>query len=398
MSTEEQFAARLRRLGGDIAPTTTPDPDALAATAVRRVRRRRAVGSIAGTAAAVAVVATLAFTLPDAGPASLPGGSASAVVTPATASPSAGPEGFVYEAQAVPEGWRSIGIAGLALAVPEAWEGGAATWNEGEWWDQASREASDNVTHEIAAAVGTAEPALDADTPVVESRDLSVPGADVARMVLGSDDTQGGYSLQVVVHQPEGLWYEFRSRLPGGDDGLRMAETIAASLTFVASGPEILATLPRLDHLPYLEVEQGVPARWVQRDMHGLSFALPPEYTSEGNSRGFTADDPRAAALEVPDAVAPGVPARVTVIWNEHDYLPSADAEPGTKQLRIDGTDLATVHWGDSGGNEPGEAVISVGRAVVERADGSGYYTVDWTLPGGSDAMIEQFLGTLQVS
>lgn len=452
MSTEEQFTARLRRLGEEVAAPTPVDPEALAIRAVRRVRYRRVAVPVLSAVTAVTVVAVAAVALPDAGRMPLPGESASpadaspsasASVSPApepTPSPTPSSSDFTYQAANVPDGWRSTGITGLALAVPEAWEdldwGDQATWQNMEWQDGVVADASvaamekaradyvaehghepeepedwmtldsDVVLPTMWVFAGTYKAGFDVGAPVLRDVDLSVPGADVAHLTVGTDAALGALVLELTIHQPDGLWYNFHGSLPPGDEGLAMADAMAASFAFVATGPEILATLPGVDHLPVLEIARGIPAGWVEHDTHGLSYALPPEYARDTDA--FGGDDPAVSDWSSTDPVAPGLAWNVNVLWSRDDYIPIQEPGPTEQRLEIEGANLATTVWSESDWGEPrapddqpvwpkGTLVVS-GSAIVERADGAGYYSVSWTLPPGSDALIHQILGTLRIS
>ncbi|WP_125775564.1 hypothetical protein [Antribacter gilvus] len=449
MSTDEQFTARLRGLADGLEAPTPVDPDALASVAVRRTRTRRAVVRSGALTAVAALVVTAAFTLPNAGRPPLPGGDASPSAGTATSpspevsaeseaapSPDASslPQGtpvptvwrdpFVYEAATVPDGWQSTGVTGLALALPDFWtDRPQDTWQNLDWYDKV---ASDTQMAAMAAAeqaggdgdavplvltpnvgvfVGTYGTTPPPSNAALRDTNLAVPGADKAHLLVHEPNTGlPGLELSLIVHQAGGLWYSFHGNLPTGDEGLAMADAMAASLAFMATGPEILAALPAVDHLPVLELARGIPEGWTQHDKHGLGYALPPGWAVD--TRAFEAGEPAVAAWYLPDGVAPGLDSDLTIIWSHEDYIPQHEPTQGTKRLMIDAANLATTFWGetdwgvDPGGGEsalPVGTIVLVGHAIVERADGGGHYTVSWSLPAGSGPLVEQFLGTLTI-
>ncbi|MCF4121213.1 hypothetical protein L1785_09480 [Antribacter sp. KLBMP9083] len=448
MSTDDQFAAGLRRIADGLEAPTPVDPDALAAVAVRRTRRRRVVVPTVSALAVIALATTVAFALPDAGRTALPGGGSSPSATTATSpapeasappeptpTPSRPVDPFTYEASNVPDGWKSVGATGLALAVPEGWGGGLEySWMNAAWWDTALFEALMDAARqanaefraehgrdpevdesagvlgteliEVRAYIGTYSTADPLEGTVLEERDLMVPGADSAHLVVTDphESRQPGTTFVISVHQEGGLWYTIDGQLPAGAEGLDMARTIAGSLRFVASAEEIHATLPSEDHLPVLELPRGIPAGWIQHDKNGLGYALPAAWAV--NTQVFAADDPAVADWRGPDPVTPTLAGSLTITWSRNERIPTEEPDPATRRLTIDGASLATTLWSerdwgvDPWGGEstwPAGTMVLEGNAIVERADGDGYYWVAWTLPAGSEPFVEQFLGTLEV-
>lgn len=188
MTDNENWAAHLRRVGSGVVPPSPADPHAMAATAVRRTRVRRAVvagGSVTGI---VAVVAGTAFALGGHGPApeALPGTATVSTTEAVSADPAGG----------VPAGWHSERLGRLSYALPPELETGGPNPDEPgseslTWHDRRDPDAPPFIHVQ---AVTPEYEFYDTDatglrsTPGADAEAFDVAGAGVATIEDATDD------------------------------------------------------------------------------------------------------------------------------------------------------------------------------------------------------------------
>lgn len=115
MNHDENWATDLRQVGDGVVPPTPADPHAMAATAVRRTRVRRAVIASGSVTGIIAMVAGTAFAMsgPLQSPEALPGGAVASTAEEQSASSEVSPA-----SDGVPENWHTEQLRDLSYALP----------------------------------------------------------------------------------------------------------------------------------------------------------------------------------------------------------------------------------------------------------------------------------------
>lgn len=234
--TDEQWARRVRAIGADVVPPTPADPRALANTAIRRARTRRALLVGGGGAAALAVVAGSALAMNGFVPAtaSLPGsGSQSETSVSASAAANDG------SATPPAEGRTTLGALSYAAppdvvpAEPADDEPGVTSdmWHDrtdpdSPPWIVVQQITPEAEYHGTDAGGLTQEPGPDATPIDLEGAQVATLEQDTDHLreaagLIGADASGAGQSTvlaRIQIH-PEGSddRYTITMSLPAGD-------------------------------------------------------------------------------------------------------------------------------------------------------------------------------------
>ncbi|MCK0118439.1 hypothetical protein MWU57_15505 [Isoptericola sp. S6320L] len=266
------------------------DPEAVAATAVRRVRTGRVVRAGGVGALALALVIGGAWWLPEqlVGPGPQVGGpGVDETTVPDEVIPA--PE---EPASSLPDGWTDESVGALVVGVPAGW--GMVGGTDGVWAAEPEGTADGAEPSEVRmwATVGTPYWFDDERADIAE---LDVPGAEGA---WTAENSVG--MVDIYVQAPDGTQYEGFA-LTGDDSAL--LQDLLASLRIDESHlveeqtPEPVGRLTQQDIDGLVAgVATGVPVGWNEYSVGELTFAMPPWWEPDQHIEGITFPHPVAEA------------------------------------------------------------------------------------------------------
>lgn len=384
--------AGLRAAGATIQPPGSLDPTTMAVRAVRNVRRRRVVAAVAGGVAGVLVAAAGGIALaydPAADGAVLPGtGEVSEAPVPSpAASVEPTPEETGPQPAKLPEGWQAAEFHGLVYALPGSWRETPYEEDTADW----SGPGQEVVVPGDETAAGSIADSLfmrvDAQKPPTWGRDgetrreeLEVPGAESATLAAGTDPAGGLDWADLLIHHEDGLWYSVHldfvtdAALPE-----QVVDGFAESLTFALTADEVRAGLDGLQgsgELPVLEVDRDTPPDWVEQELDGMRYAVPPGLSPDPMWEGWTTAEGWLAT----DGVQEGIDLDITVI-SEYDGYGATMAPPEDAQsFQVDGAARVQVTLRESTPWHNGATPLDLQFRVWDR-ELAGVWDITATLP-----------------
>lgn len=238
MNHDENWATDLRQVGDGVVPPTPADPHAMAATAVRRTRVRRAVIASGSVTGIIALVAGTAFAMsgPLQSPEALPGGAVASTAEEQSASSEVSPA-----SDGVPENWHAEQLRDLSYALPPHLVTSGPVQDEPGvesqmWHDRRDPDAPPFIRVEVVTPeyeFYDSDAAGPRSTPGTDAEEVDVAGASVATVedatddlieaagFFGRDDPDMPRPVRIIVH-PDGSEqrYVIHLNLPAGSDEL----------------------------------------------------------------------------------------------------------------------------------------------------------------------------------
>ncbi|MDR7383383.1 hypothetical protein [Promicromonospora iranensis] len=392
--------AGLRAAGSTIEPPRTLDPAAMAARAVRNVRRRRVV------VAATAGVAALALTGAGIGAAGaiyadrqqpLPGTdrtaveSATASASPVAPSPSASP---TEEPEAAPTEFLRTG-GGTLPVMPGVERGvvdgaGHAPYILGGLWYEVPPGGWSAVGNVNAGGVaGFLEPdhplamsfepspldmSIDDMDATIELRnvtdvaDWTVPARNSGATTL---DIEGADLVVIEQHEREGKVRPATIRIRSGAEGWIIETRFAAN----ADGDTMLRNFvgnlwlkdagepswyqPEFVNPVLDRIERGVPVGWSRTEHNGLKFAVPERWTSEPTEGQFSPGVEWTGQTGI--SVVPGIDAETLEQWtdaSEEEKARAAEEQESFERVYVQG--------GKPGGNWWSQTMTAPESQLIE--------------------------------
>ena len=355
---DEALVAGIRASGSTIEPPASLDPTAMAARAVRTVRRRRvvlaAVSGVAGVVLATAGGFALAYD-PASNHAVLPG-SAEASAAPSPAA-SVGPTSEEAEPRPakIPPGWQAAEFRGLSYALPGAWSEAALDEDTTDWsgpgqeiefeGDLGDEGMTGSIADSMFMRTDLYEPAAGERSGETLREQLDVPGAESAILTAGTDpDSQIDWAV-LLVHHDDGLWYTAKFEfVTQGARPDQVARNFAESLAFTSSAQEVRDSVDGLQgsgDLPVIAIDRETPSDWVVHELNGMQYAVPAGMSADPLLETAGLEDTQGWLVD--DGVQDGVDLSITALREYDGYgatmAPPADAQtfeiPGAARVEV---------------------------------------------------------------
>lgn len=381
MTVQDELVERMRRTAAQIGRPPDLDVDAMARTAVRRVRARR--GMVAGVCGVIVVALAVG---------------AAGLGTDVSRAPAIGPATSVrvpvLDVQpGVPEGWREHRMGELIVAAPD-------DWSQLPVLDTLVLASPEEIAPMVSVGLNVTMPQeepfwVDGATDDGTLYEFDVDGAPTA---LARVDRQGeGISARTTaetfVRSSEGSAYLIRFTLPAAGGGELLLQLLGTVRFDGAKGVGAVT-----DHLPNIAVMPDLPDGWTEHEADGLVFGAPREWqvgSDAGQSPMRLVSPDQELMVEVtatPEASA----------WT---VLPAAEGHgQRAYTFDVDGADFVAVQLIGQRieAGEVGTENVAMDRAtVVVRDATSGVgHTLSLELPDSraeADAFLRHVLGTLRI-